>query len=411
MKIVVCLLLAFVSSSCAKDETLPPIVSSAGLAMDGSHFVPFSGAPDEFGQSKSVDNSRVPGGWSTPPVALPSGGFAIGSKAGQVFIFNDQDSLARSFDVGDRVQIDQLLLDRSSIYAVSSIHTIYCVDTIGHTKWKARIDTLITAPAVFADGQIVVPTQNGLVALSAASGAIVWTYHTTNEMSSVALNAEAHQIVGATTSNDFEANDSIVILSNAGKLLRMFPVAGRITSNIALCGKDKNSIAIGLARGSGNQKQIRGVLYDVVTGKLLQEHTIPYFANSVGANSESYITSGFRTSAGELSSGIDAFSLSDTLTRWSRRFSEPVTAPLAVSDGSVYFALSFETSAIVGSKGLFYALDAGNGKTVLEHALSGALDGFVPGMPMPDRAGRLMLADRARPVIYLLNRTAFHRMF
>jgi outer membrane protein assembly factor BamB len=110
-------------------------------------------------------------------------------------------------------------------------------------------------------------------------------------------------------------------------------------------------------------------------------------------------------------SGIDAFSLEDSTPVWSRRFTEPIASPIAVNDGSIYFSLSFESEAIVASKGLFYTLDARNGKTISERAVAGALNGFVPGMPMPDDAGRLLLADRLRPVIYILNRSAFRRMF
>jgi hypothetical protein len=143
----------------------------------------------------------------------------------------------------------------------------------------------------------------------------------------------------------------------------------------------------------------------------LWQHTLPYLVLNIGANSDEIVASGFRTLESEMVSGIDAFAIADTSVLWSRRFTEPVAAPLAVGNSDIYFTMTFETQAIVASKGLFYTLRAATGKTISERSLAGARDGFIPAMPMPDERGRLLVADGRRSVLYLLDRSALQRVF
>ncbi len=395
---------------CSKDESLQPVRNSEGLTMDGSHYVPFSGAPDEILQSHPIDSS-IAAAWSSTPLSLQDGGFAIGTENGKLCAFNSGDSLQWVSDLGDTHPVTQLLVDSTSIYAILGTNGLCATDHAGHLLWKRKLDTTINGAAILVQGALIIPCVGDLTAISNVNGKSEWTLSTTTEPRSVVYNSAKNYLVAALTSHDFERKDTLYILSLNGKLQQTIPVAGRITSNLALCGEEKNLVAVASASGSGARKTISVQLYDVSNGKLLQQHRVPYFANSIGANKKSYFASGFRNSSSESVSGIDAFSLDDTTPVWSRRFTEPIASPIAVSDGSLYFSLSFESEAIVASKGLFYTLDARNGKTLSERAVAGAVSGFVPGMPMPDDAGRLLLADRARPIVYILNRSALRRMF
>ena len=404
-------------AGCAKDESLPPLRSSEGMTMNGSHFVGVAGVPDEFSEAKPVGSAFVGVRWSTPPVARIGGGFAVGASDGHVYLFNAQDSLERTIEFGERSAVDQIIFDTSAVYSLFAdgkliaSPMLHQSDRANVITWSDSLDTSVTGAAILAEDALIIPCANGIVALDKSSGKVRWRYSTLLQAVSVAFNSAGHYIVAAFTGDSFDGTDTLIRFGLDGKPLQSIPIHGRITSNIALCGEDDNRIAVASASGSGNAKHIVVQVYDATSAKKLQEHSLPYFANSIGANRKSYITSGFRTTGGESVSGIDAFSIEDTTSLWSRRFTEPVEFPVAVSDGNIYFSLSFESQAIVGAKGLFYALDARNGKTLTEHAVMGAVSGFVPGMPMPDEAGRLMLADRVRPVIYLFNRSAFRRVF
>jgi hypothetical protein len=128
-------------------------------------------------------------------------------------------------------------------------------------------------------------------------------------------------------------------------------------------------------------------------------------------NATAVFASGARMSASELVSGIDAFALEDTSALWHRRFSEPIVAPVGISAGNIYFTLSFESEAIVPSRGIVYTLNSGDGKTVSERPIRGALHGFIPSMPMPDEQGRLLIADKDKLVVYTLDRSTLKRVF
>jgi hypothetical protein len=82
----------------------------------------------------------------------------------------------------------------------------------------------------------------------------------------------------------------------------------------------------------------------------------------------------------------------------------------AVSEGNLFFTLSFETEAIVGARALLYTLRSGSGETVSERPLK-ASSGALPAMPIPDEQGRLLVADAERPVVYALDRSTLKRVF
>ena len=415
MRIYISLLaVLLIVQSCSPDETLPPERGSIGLTMDGSHYIPISGAPSEFKQTRPVDS--MAGGWTTPPVPLINGGFAIGSRNGRIFIFNDRDSLERTIGLGANEPVDQLMVDSSTIYAITIKGNIFAYSLPGQERWKITTNGMLTGNAILAADELVVPCDTSIIAFSIRNGVGRWQCTSTLQSSTLAYNDISHTILAGLTHNESGMTDSIVEFNLSGAIRSRIPLENlRITSNIALCGEKKNIVAVGtLGRMIDQRREAEMIAIDLsmdTAGHLLWKHVVPYLVLNVGANASEIVASGFRTLESESVSGIDAFSIADTSVLWSRRFTEPVALPLTISNGNIYFAMTFESQAIVASKGLFYTLRATTGKTVSERAIAGVEHGFIPGMPMPDDRGRLLLADRDRTIVYILDRSVFQRIF
>jgi outer membrane protein assembly factor BamB len=384
--------------------------------MDGSRYIPIAGAPDDFKQTRPLDSLAAPSGWSTPPVPLLGGGFAIGSRNGRVFIFNDRDSLDRTIAMEANIPVDQLLTDSNAMYAIAMNGDIFAYTRDGRLLWKTSTNKMLTGNAIMAGNTLIVPSDSEIVAFDKKSGAIRWKHLGTLECSTLAANDLSENIFAGLTHNESDATDSILVLNANGDVESRMGLPGfRITSNIALCGKEKNIIAVGMLGASVGQRSQAAVVATEIekdySYKQLWRHALPYLVLNIAANSDEIVASGFRTLESEMVSGIDAFAIADTSVRWSRRFTEPVATPLAIGNSDIYFTMTFETQAIVASKGLFYTLRAATGKTISERPIAGAQDGFIPAMPMPDERGRLLVADGRRPVVYLLDRSAFQRVF
>jgi hypothetical protein len=203
------------------------------------------------------------------------------------------------------------------------------------------------------------------------------------------------------------------VLSQDGNVQHSYALPQtRLTSNIALVGEE--GIAYGYLGALGGPQRASAVdnMTGLFDGKLTKvwTQTVPYVIGNVAVNDEDVIVGGIREQ-GELTSGIDAFRLDDTIHTWSRRFTEPLVAPFGVSEHNVYLHLSFRSDAIVDTRGIFYTLDSRTGKTLRSQSIPGAEDGFLSHIPMPDERGRFLLADRARLIVYLLDRSSFERVF
>jgi hypothetical protein len=409
-------------TSCGTKEDLPPARTSVGLTMDGSRRIPLTGSVNQVSQTNALAQALSPEGWATGPVALPRPlGFAIAARSGKIFVYDDADSLERTIDLGDSVLIDQLLAKGDSLYAVGLSGRVWCVTPNGKQLWSNgppqndSIQTYVTANAVIADGALLVPCGKTLYSYAIDNGKPLTPHSFGLEIHSLASAPQKRSAAIALTRNQTGASDSLLILSG-GRLKHGYELKeARFTSNLAVVSEDGDKLAYGYLGGMQGPQRTSAValLEGVFDGELKQvwSHNVPYIVGHVAANYTDVIVGGFREQGGEPVSGIDAWRIEDTIHTWSRRFTEPVVAPFAVSDDDVYLHLSFSTDAIVETRGIFYTISAETGKTLREQAIPGATSGFLSHIPMPDFKGRFLLADRTRLLVYLLDRSSFERVF
>jgi hypothetical protein len=384
--------------------------------VSGNNNVSLTGAVNEIGQSTEIPRSVAPEGWSTGPVPLSKPyGFAIATRNGKIMIFDDQDSLKRTISLGDSIVIDQLLSLKNEVFAIGLNGSIHKVSADGKTLWQNSTSRTITGKVILALDRLYVPCANVLYTFDPKTGtpAAVTTF--AMEIHSLSYSDLKQALVIATTRNQAGAEDSLFVMTKGEKIAKRYGLPEtRLTSNIALAGEEHELFAYGYLGGMTGPQRTSAVtlLKGLFDGKLEKVWTqsVPYVIGNVGANDEDIFVSGIREQ-GELTSGLDAFRLNDTIHTWSRRFSEPLVAPFGVSNGNVYMHLSFRSDAVVDTRGIFYTIHARTGKTLREQSIPGAELGFLPHIPMPDERGRFLLADGGKLVVYLLDRSSFERVF
>jgi len=409
-------LISILLSSCAKKEEMPMERSTVSYTMDGSQLVDVSSYPDEQHATTKVDSTVSPEGFSTAPLPLRHPlAFAIGTRSGKVLLYNDRDSLINTLDLGTGSQIDQLLADSSDdFFAVTLTGDVFALSSQGKTKWHTPLQTVPRANAVFLPRLILVPSQNAVTALDRETGKMVWQQSFGLDIVSLAIDPERNECYCAISYNQAGATDSVVVINGQGQERSRFGVAGRrILSNLIVGKVDEETRLYMGVLTSGNGGPVRQSSLECYStaGKLLLHHDLPYLVINIAANGKAVFTSGYRTLQSGLVSGIDAFSMQDTTWFWRREFTEPIGSKLAVSKGNVYFAMSFASEAYVTTRGLFYTLDAVEGRTVSERTVENAPNGFITAMPMVDQEGRFILADRNRLIVYILDRSSLRRVF
>lgn len=383
--------------------------------MDGTHWIPIDGAPDLIDTIRTTDTAGF-AGWSTAPLPLPSPyGCAIGTRNGRVYVFKETGESKTILDLPEREFVDQLLTADGALIAITASGAIRSYSFDGKQTWNATVGRM-SASAAIVNGLLVVPTPIAIVALGLRDGKQRWQYATSLPTTSLAVSRDLEWIAAALSFNESGRDDSVLVLRalNGQRTTSYAITGGRVTSNLAIAGKDNELLiygALGSADDAGRAATLVAVRdWNSDKHREFWRHAVPYIVLATSANSDKAFASGFRNTQGELVSGIDAFKLADTSFVWKRRFAEPLLAAPAVSEANVFFTLSFETEAIVGSRALLYTLRSGSGETVSERPLK-ASSGALPAMPIPDEQGRLLVADAQRPVIYALDRSTLKRVF
>ena len=416
MKLVALFSILILLPGCGPDEQLPAIRTSSGLDIDGSRNVALTGAVNMISQTTALDQKIAPDGWSTAPVPLARPmGFAIATRNGKVMIYDERDSIKHIVETGDSNVIDQLLTVNNRIYAIGLSGAVHAINTAGKILWQNKAPQDVTANAVITNGHIYLPCNKTLYVFATATGNFEKQVIFALDIHSLAYSIAGNALVLAATHNEAGAEDSLFVLTASGDVTHRYGLPQtRFTSNLALVGDEDDQLAYGYLGGmTGPQRASEVTLITgVFEGKLEKVWTqaVPYVIGNVAANDEDVIVGGIREQ-GELTSGIDAFRLDDTIHTWSRRFTEPLVAPFGVSENNVYLQLSFRSDAIVETRGIFYTLHSRTGKALRSQSIPGAQEGFLPHIPMPDEQGRFLLADRERLVIYLLDRSSFERVF
>jgi hypothetical protein len=408
-------LLLVALSACAPDEKLPPERTSAGLRMDGTHWIPIEGAPDLVDSTRPLDDKQF-AGWSTAPVPLPTPYLcAVGTRNGRIYVYSEKGDVRSTIDMPEHEFVDQLLTANGELIAITSSGSIRSYSYEGKQNWNATAHGgSLTGNAVIANGLLVVPTSTAIGGFALRDGTSRWTDSTSLPCLSLADSWDQEYVVAAVSFNESGRQDSVIVMKAlTGTRVRVIAApGGRITSNIAVADKGALLLLGTLGTGDESGRAASAVaIKDWLTNPTTAwTHSLPYIILGMSANGDKAFASGFRNNGGELSSGIDAFKLEDTSFQWKRRFSEPLMTSPAVSEGNLFFTLSFETEAIVGARALLYTLKSGSGESVSERPLK-ASAGALPAMPMPDDQGRLLVADRERPVIYILDRSTLKRVF
>jgi hypothetical protein len=383
--------------------------------MDGTHWIPIEGAPDLVDSIKLADTAGF-AGWSTAPVPLPPPySCVVGTRRGRIYIFGDKGELRSTIEMPEREFVDQLLTTNGTIIAIAASGAIRAYSFDGKQLWAGGTGLVLTGNAVMVNGLLVLPTSSGLIANKLRDGREAWRVPTAISCVSLAVSRDLEWIAAGLSFNESGRADSVLAIKalTGVKGAELVLEAGRITSNIAIATHEADLLlagTLGADSGDGRSGSLVAVKDWTSRPRVVWSKRLPYIVLSVSVNSDKAFASGFRNSQGELISGIDVFKLGDSSFQWKRRFSEPLLGAVAVSEANLFFGLSFETEAIVGSHSLFYTLRSGSGQTVSERPLK-ASSGMLPVMPMPDDQGRFLLCDRSKPVIYALDRSTLKRVF
>lgn len=399
--------LAFLTVSCGKNYDAPPTISTSGYDGAGNRHIPKVGSPGTVTKilSEKLTLARVE--FTTSPISFADrSGYVVGTRDGKVAFFSQEDSLLSIDTLQSQTPILELLVDSSSMIVVqTSGHITYLPKD--HAKGWSFESAPTRCNSIFTGEKLIVATDSSLVIYPIRETNKFITTRYTLFPRSLAYDKDAKLIYLALTTNSSEGTDSILCISEDGKILSRtgFPNM-RISSNLTLIGDGNKRVAFGYFGDLNPQSSVRRTyvaLYEgIAEGKAKQaaKQEVSYIPMNIASNGVLIISSGFRERSEELASGIDAFDMTMLERRWQRRFSEPLVAPVSISAENIYFTLSFPTTAETPSNGLFYVLTAATGKTDREVAIEGVLNGFAAGMPMPFGEDAIMLSDNQKPIIY-----------
>lgn len=398
--------------SCGK-EKIPDDRTTMGLSMDGSQHVMVSGYPDEQSTSRPSDSSLALQGFSTAPLPLAHPlGYAVGTRDGRVFLYSNTDSLTTIIDLHANASVDQLLTRAGgTIVAITIDGAMFGLATNGNVLWRTSLGGTPTANALLVSNFVVVPSTKKLTAFDLTSGAARWNVPLS--LDPLTLASTDSIIYAAISYNQAGYTDTVLAVTTQGVVTKRVPITGkRITSNlIAAKLDDEIHLYVGSLSNSGGAVKQSALECYALNGKQVFSHNLPYLVTNIASNEKLVFASGYRSLQSGLVSGIDAFSMSDTTWYWHKDFSEPIGSALAVSQSNIYFTMSFSSEAYVSTRGLFYTLDAADGRIRSERTVNGAANGFFAAIPMVDQEGRFLLVDREKPLIYILDRSSLRRMF
>ncbi len=402
--------LAFLTVGCGKSIDAPPTLSSVGFDAAGSRQIPKIGSPATITNILNEKLTFERAEFTSSPIAFPdASGYVVGTRAGMVAIFSAADSLTALISLQSKSPVLEILVDSNSIIVLQPDGLVTLLAKDGKERWTNPLTTSPRCNSLLSDANILIATDSSLVRISTADGKSSNILSYALSPRSLAYDKNAKLIYFALTTNSSDGADSIICISEDGKVISRtgFPNM-RISSNLTLVGDESKRVAFGYFGDLNPQSSVRRTyvaLYEGITEgkpKQVAKHEIPYIPMNIASNRELIVSSGFRERSEELASGIDAFDIAKLEKRWQRRFSEPLVAPISISSANIYFTLSFPTTAETPSNGLFYVLFAEDGKTDREVAIEGVRSGFAAGMPMPLGESALMLSDNQKPIIYII---------
>jgi hypothetical protein len=400
--------LAFLTASCGKDYDAPPTISTNGYDGAGNRHIPKVGSPGTVTKILSEKLTLARAEFTTSPVGFRDGsGYVVGTRDGKVAVFSAEDSLVSIDTLQSQSPVLELLVDSSSVVVLQTNgHITYLPKDHTH-GWTIVDSTQTRCNSIFTGEKLVVATDTSVIIYPIRETSKSIAIAHTLSPRSLAYDKNAKLIYLALTTNSSDGADSILCISEEGKVISRagFPKM-RISSNLTLIGDENKRVAFGYFGDLNPQSSVRRTyvaLYEgIAEGKAKQvaKQEVSYIPMNIASNGVLIISSGFRERSEELASGIDAFDITMLERRWQRRFSEPLVAPVSISAENIYFTLSFPTTAETPSNGLFYVLTAATGKTDREVAIEGVLSGFASGMPMPFGEDAIMLSDNQKPIIY-----------
>lgn len=395
--------LAAIVGGCAKhSDDNPPAHSSMTFGMDGSHQLPPAGKPT----SSTTLTLPAPDVPTTAPLALITSdteNFVIAQ--GRIITIGSQKFSRVLTRSTDSTSICELLCDSAAVYALHLDGAIERYGLDGKLAWHANANAMPHLGTVLSAGVLVAMTDSQVVAFSAKDGSAKWAYHSALIPSSLCVERTTGILFAALTANRADATDSIVCFRLDGNVISRTGFANtRITSNLSICeGKGVAFGAISSASDRPDTHITHVSLWSDLTKSptRLWDHQLPYIVGSVANDGATILTGGFRETAGDMMSGVDAFNVADSSTLWSRRFDFPTVAPVCMSRGFAYMPFTFTTNATVPTKSILVTLDLSDGKSVGEFGVPNASTGFVQGVASPI-VGMLAYADRSAPKVYFL---------
>ncbi|MDP4220387.1 MAG: hypothetical protein Q8916_10725 [Bacteroidota bacterium] len=409
--------LAFFFSSCSKKEGQTLQYSCFDLRMDGSWMVPDVGVPSTCSTFAYGDSTKASLSVLTAPTPLANAGeytYAISATnfttSSSLVILGNETSSKIIASIPGAKPIIELLTDPQAIYAVHLDGKVDAMDHGGKNLWSAHLSGFSTAHSILTGEALIGATDSAITSIDIRSGKIIWSYPTSiGTARSLIYDDRTKCCIALLSAYNRGVPDTIITFASKGEVRARLGFPGmRIISNLCLCGKDRNKIALGYLKEAGSGLSERTMHVAIYSGiedsvsRNLSDHTISYFATKICSNGPVVLSAGFYSGSGDLESGIDAFYADDTLKLWQRRFTYPVVTPVGISTKYAYFALTFSTESVVPSRSIFYTLDLSTGKTLGELPVGGKAEGMVNAIPMPMNERGFMMADPLRPVIYFL---------
>lgn len=403
------LFFTLLSVGCSKEFDVPATTSTNGYDSKGTRHIPKVGSPEGVTNILHEKLTLARFEYTTSPISFPGGsGYVVGTRSGKVITFTGSDSLKSIDTLHTTSPVQELLIDSSHIVAIQTNGHITLLNENSKVVWSVYDSTPVRCNSLYTGSTIIVGTDSQLIIHSLNKQRSTIRIPYTLSAHSLAYDNRSKLIYLALTTNSSTGADSILCITEEGKVVsRTGLVNMRISTNLCLIG-EKGQLAFGYFGDLNPQSSVRRTyvaLYGgIAEGKaaLIAKHELPYIPMNIAANDEIIVSSGFRERSEELASGIDAFAAATFEKRWQRRFSEPLVAPVSISDVNIYFTLSFTTTAETPSNGLLYVLSAEDGKTDRELAIKGVRSGFAAGMPMPLGEFALMLSDNQQPIIYII---------
>ena len=193
--------------------------------------------------------------WEGQPVIGPGGTVYAGNTAGQAYAINPDGTTKWIYETGNSVWTAPAIADDGTTFWGSLDLFVHAVDANGQRRWRTPTAGFVTSsPALGRDGTLYIGSfDSKLYALDAGTGAIRWTFQTSDHIYSSPALAEDAQgntraiYIASTDGSIYAVRPSGALLwrYDTGDAIRSSPVLGR-----APAGEEGEILYVGSSNGT-----------------------------------------------------------------------------------------------------------------------------------------------------------------